>query len=187
MDDLRSQLLKAGLVSEDQVRKAEKRKFKERRGGRATKQPSKAQLEAERRKQELDEATRVERERQRRKHEARERKRQEKADREHRLEKAAEEARKIIKASGIPLEEDAPVRYSFAPTGRTVKSIRVTADQQRRLGAGELGIAQPHANLEQYVLIPRAAALGLRECAPEKLVLLHEPDEEPDEFDGLMW
>jgi len=187
MDDLRSQLLKAGLVSEDQLRKAEKQKFKERRGGRSTKEPSKAQREAERRRRELEVAARAERERQQRKHEERERRRQANVDRERRLEAAADEARKIIKASAIPLDADAPVRYSFAPSGTAVKSVQVTAAQQRKLGVGELGIARPHANLEQFVLVPRDAALRLRECAPEKLSLLHDLDDEPDEFEGLMW
>ena len=63
----------------------------------------------------------------------------------------------------------------------------MTLDQQRALGAGKLGIVRPHANLEQLVLIPREAALRLRECAADKLLLLHELDEQPDEFDGLMW
>jgi len=187
MDDLRSQLIKAGLVSEEQARKAEKGKLKERRASRSTKGPSKAQVEAERRRRELEEVKRADRERQQRKHDERERRHLAKADRERRLEAAAEEARTVIKASAIPLDPDAPVRYSFAPSGRAVKSIQVTREQQRKLGAGELGIARPHANLEQLVLIPRDAALRLRECAREKLVLLHDLDEEPDEFDGLVW
>jgi len=187
MDDLRSQLLKAGLVSEDQVRKAEKGKFKERRGSRSTKDASKAQREADRRRAELEEAKREDRERQRRVHEERERKVREQAARERQLELAAEEARGVIKESAIALDPEATVRYSYAPSGRSVKTILVTAEQQRQLGAGQLGIVRPHANLEQLVLLPREAALRLRECAPEKLLLLHEPDDGPDEFDGLMW
>ncbi len=187
MDDLRSQLLKAGLVSEEQVRKAEKGKFKDRRTGRSTKEISRSQREAEQRRAELEEAKHSDRERQRRKHEERERKVRAKAERERRLEVAAEEARAIIKSSAIALDQEAPVRYNFAPSGRAVKSIQVTPEQQRQLGAGELGIVRPHANLEQLVLLPRDAALRLRECAADKLELLHDLDEEPDEFDGLMW
>ncbi len=187
MDDLRSQLLKAGLVSEEQVRKAEKHKVKTRRSERSTKGKSKEELEAERRRQELEDLRQKDRERQIRKHEQQERKKQEKAERERQLEASAERARKIVQSAGIALDPEAAVKYSFVAYGRTVKHIQVTADQQRRLGLGELGIARPHANLEQYVLLPREAAIKLRECAPEKLMLLHDPDDEPDEFEGLMW
>lgn len=187
MDDLRSQLLKAGLVSEEQVKRVEKATRKDRRGKKSKQLKNEHLDEQARRQRELAELQEQDRQKQRAKHEALERERQKKADAERQALESAEAARKIIQESSIAIDAEAPVSYRFVENGRMVKTVPVTEAQQRSLGHGELGIARPHANLEQYVLIPRAAALKLRAARPEKLVLLHDPGEVEDEFDGLMW
>lgn len=187
MEDLRTQLMKAGLVSEDQVRKAEGDRRKARKKKRGSQAKSSPDPEQQRRQQELDEARTRDREMQRQRHETRERKRLEKEARERAAREQAEKARKIIQRDGIALPESSEVRYNFQESGAKVRSIPVTRDQQQRLSRGDLGIARPHANLDQYVLLEREAALDLRAVYPEKLVLLHEPGEDEDEFGGLMW
>ncbi len=188
MGDLRSQLLKAGLVTEKKIREVEaesRRQRKDKRGKRkAEAEPDPEQL---RRKRELEEAKARDRERQRRKHEEREKRRQAKVDAERRARQQAEEGRQIIQASGIELDAEAPVEYRFAGSRGVVRSIRVSTEQRDRLSRGDLGVAQPHAHLEGLVLLDRAAALRLRDACPDKLVLLHEPNDDEDEFEGLMW
>jgi uncharacterized protein YaiL (DUF2058 family) len=189
-NDLRSQLLKAGLVTEEQVRKADSKARKEKR--REPKKPkSKTGLsfdepEKLRRQREVEEARLRDRDEQRRKHEARERTRQAKVEAERKAREAAENARRIIERGGRAPEETGGVRYNFAEKG-VVRTITVSESQRAALSSGELGIVRPHTQLQQYQLLDRAAALELREVLPEKLLLLHEPGEEEDEFGGLMW
>lgn len=186
-EDLRSQLLKAGLVSEEQVRKAESKKRKAqrqqpRKGARSFVEP-----EELRRQRELEEARQRDREQQRRKHQAREQARLAKAEAERQARESAEAARRIIERSALAPDAEGPVRYNFVETG-VVRTLSISEDQRDRLSRGELGIARPHAKLQQYVLVDRAAAQELRQFCPEKLVLLHEPGvDEDDEFGGLMW
>ena len=188
MDDLRSQLVKAGLVSQKQVRKADSDRRKERK---AVKRPKRAEPvqdpEVLRRKQELEEARRLDRERQQQAHQQRESKRREKADAERRASEAAEQARRIIQGSGRALSEEAEHEYRYVVAGRTVRTVRVTEEQRQALSSGELGLVRPHAHLQQYFVLERAEALRLREICPEKLLVLHDPEEEEDEFGGLIW
>ena len=112
---------------------------------------------------------------------------QRKAEAEQKAREKAEMGRQIIQTAGISLDPEGPCEYRFSTPKGAVRSIRVTEVQRDRLSQGELGVAQPHAHLEGLVLLERAAALRLREACPEKLVLLHEPSDEEDEFEGLMW
>ena len=186
MGDLRSQLLKAGLVTEKKLKEVEadsRKQRKEKRGKRQA-EPDTEQL---RRKRELEDARARDRERQRHKHEERERRRQRKVEAEQKAREQAELGRQIIQFGGINLDPEGPCEYQFASARGVVRSIRVSSEQQDRLSRGDLGVAQPHANLEALVLLDRAAALRLREACPEKLVLLHDASDEQDEFEGLMW
>jgi uncharacterized protein YaiL (DUF2058 family) len=193
-DDLRSQLLKAGLVTEEQVRKAESQLRKEQRkapdkpkpkgkgkGGRSFEEPDKL-----RQQREVEAARQRDREEQRHKHEARERARLAKAEAERKAREVAERARRIIERGGRPADENGAVRYNFVEGG-VVRTLSVSEPQRAALSRGNLGIARPHAQLQQYLLLDRDTALELREVCPEKLVLLHEPGEDEDEFAGLMW
>jgi uncharacterized protein YaiL (DUF2058 family) len=187
MDDLRSQLLKAGLVSEKQVKEAESVRRKQRKVKRAKAAAAAPDPEVLRRKQELEEAKRLDRERQRQAHLARERNRQDRADAERQAREAAEQARRIISQSGVALSDDAEHEYRFLEEGRTVRTVLVTEQQRKALSRGEMGLARPHAHLNQWYVLERKAALRLRDVCPEKLLLLHEPADDEDEFDGLMW
>jgi len=186
-EDLRSQLLKAGLVTEEQVRKAESKKRKAKRqeprkGARSFTEP-----EEQRRQRELEEARQRDRDEQRRKHQAREQARLAKAEAERKVREAAESARRIIERSGLAPDAEGAVRYNFVETG-VVRTLSISEQQRKQLSRGELGIARPHARLQQYVLVDRAAAQELRQVCPEKLVLLHESGADADdEFGGLMW
>ena len=186
MGDLRSQLLKAGLVTEKKIKQveAESRKQRKEKRGKRQSEPDPEQV---RRKRELEEARAKDRERQRRKHEEREKRRQRKAEAEIKAREQAELGRQIIQASGVTLDPEGPCEYRFAGNHGVVRSIRVSAQQRDRLSQGDLGVAQPHAHLEALVLLDRPAALRLRDACPEKLVLLHDPSDEKDEFEGLMW
>ncbi len=190
MGDLRSQLLQAGLASASQVQKADADSRKRRHGRtKKSKKGTKPQVDPAQlaRQQEEQRTKEAERRRQREQHEAQQRQLQEKHAAERRRAVALEQARQIIERDGLPLKDEDEVGYSFVGAGSTVKKIWVSKDQQRQLGCGDLGVVRPHANLSQYLLMPRAAALRLQQACPEKVVLLHDPDEEPDEFDGLMW
>jgi len=187
MDDLRSQLLKAGLVSEKQVKEAESERRKQRKVKRGKAKSAAPDPEVLRRKQELEEAKRLDRERQRQTHLERERKRQEKSEAERQTREAAERARQIISQSGVALSDDAEHEYRFLEEGRTVRTVLVTEQQRQGLSSGDLGLARPHAHLNRWYVLERTAALRLREICPEKLLLLHDPADGEDEFDGLMW
>jgi hypothetical protein len=186
MGDLRSQLLKAGLVSEKKLKEVEADSRKQRKEKRGKRQAA-PDPEQARRKRELEEARTRDRERQQEKHEERERRRQRKVEAEQGAREQAELGRQIIQVGGITLDPDGPCEYRFAPAQGAVRSIRVSTEQRDRLSRGDLGVAQPHANLEALVLLDRSAALRLRDACPEKLVLLHDPSDEKDEFEGLMW
>ena len=187
MDDLRSQLLKAGLVSEKQVKRVEADGRKQRKTRPAKSRGPVQDPDVLRRQQELEAARKRDRERQQQVHAERERRRRDKADAERRARETAEQGRRIIQASGVALSADAEFEYRYLEGQRTVRTILVTEDQRRRLSSGELGLARPHARLDQYFVLERKAALQLREICPEKLLLLHDPAEEEDEFGGLMW
>ncbi len=186
MGDLRSQLLKAGLVSTKQVKVADagdhkRRKIKHGKARHAV------DPEVARRKQELRAAQEQDRDRQSKVHAERERRRQEKALAERRAGELAEQGRRVIATAAVALDEEAEHRYQFVEGDRTVRSIPVSEAQRLALSQGDLGVARPHANIERYVLVPREAGLKLREICPEKLLLLHDPGGDEDEFDGLMW
>ena len=155
MGDLRSQLLKAGLVTEKKLKEVEadsRKQRKEKRGKRKA-EPDPEQV---RRKRELEEARAQDREKQRRKHEDRERRRQRKVEAEQKAREKAEMGRQIIQTAGISLDPEGPCEYRFSTPKGAVRSIRVSEVQRDRLSQGELGVAQPHAHLEALVLLGQA-------------------------------
>jgi Uncharacterized protein conserved in bacteria len=187
MGDLRSQLLKAGLVSEKAVKQAESEARKRRSKNRSQQPEVEVEQAAARQEQEEAFAKAQGRKREQQAPYERERKREERQRARRRKREAREQARRLIAEHGEPVTREAEVAYRFVEEGKTVKTIYVTREQQKRLGHGELGVARPHANVEEYALVGREAALKLKALCPEKLVLLHDPDDKPDEFDGLTW
>lgn len=176
---LRDQLLKAGLVNEKQVKQAGKQQKKQQRlvhKGQAEKDDSqreaalKAQAEKQARDQELN------------------RQQQEKAEQKART----AQIKQLIESSRLPrLNTDD--YYNFVD-GRKVKRLAVNDSLRDKLSRGSLAIVRHDGN---YELIPREAALKVKERDPQRIILLNEPKSQeidPDDPyaayqvpDDLMW
>jgi uncharacterized protein YaiL (DUF2058 family) len=155
---LRDQLLKAGLVSENQVKKAVKDKRKEEQ--RIQGQGRGAELAEAKRKAQQAQAEKIERDRQLNAQ------RQEQA-----AQKAlAAQARQLIEANRQPKgESDTP--YNFVDGGK-VKRLYANDAARAQIVAGLLGIARLD---KQYELVPRDIALKIRERDAKSVVVLNDP------------
>lgn len=175
---LRDQLLKAGLVNEKQAKQAAKQKQKQQRlvhKGQAELDDSQrqaalqAQAEKLARDQELN------------------RQQQEKADQKAR----AAQVKQLIESSRLPklTTED---YYNFVDD-KKVKRLSVNNLMRDKLSRGSLAIVRHGPG---YEVIPRDAALKIRERDPRRIILLNTPTEEADADDpyaaykvpdDLMW
>jgi len=187
-EDLRNQLLKAGLVDEKQVRKAKTQKHKARKGNqkkkseRATAPDTSA---AAQRKAEQAERSR-----------AKNREQQERAERRARR----AQVRELVNANLAPIPTgDEAVDYHFQQGGQ-IRHLPVTQDSQKRLADGRAAIAGLDLKAERgFRVIPREVAERIRERDPEwPLVIPAEADvrtdPDPDDPykdyvvpDDLMW
>lgn len=162
---LREQLLKAGLVTEERVKQAERNTRKQSHKVKKDKQEAKAVA-----------ARRAEAERARR--EAEQHKRE--ADRELNRQREREKQRKAslgrvrqILDSQRQNDPDAEHLYNFQD-GRKIRRVRVTDKQRKLLALGRLGIARnPHDPFD-FPVVPRDAALKLQAMGDEFVVLLYE-------------
>jgi len=162
-DLFREQLLKAGLATKKQVKKAshEENVTRRKRRGEAGDTPEvSADAEAARLAAEAKAARDKELNRQR------------EAARAARARSAALEA---LIAGTLLTKTGGDVAYKFADGGK-VKTLHVTPAIQRELAVGARGIVRDAAG---YGLVPRDTALALKEGLSERLVLLNEP-EAPD-------
>ncbi|WP_122462401.1 DUF2058 domain-containing protein [Pseudomonas viridiflava] len=175
---LRDQLLKAGLVNQKQAKQVGKEKQKEQRlvhKGQAQVDDSQkraaqeALAEKVKRDQELN------------------RQQQEKVEQKART----AQVKQLIEASRLPklTTED---YYNFVDD-KKVKRISVNALVRNKLSSGSLAIVHHGGG---YEIIPREAALKIRERDPRRIVLLNTPTEAPDADDpyaayqvpdDLMW
>ncbi|WP_018872834.1 DUF2058 domain-containing protein [Thioalkalivibrio sp. ALJ16] len=187
-DDLRSQLLKTGLVDEKQVRKAKAQKHKARKGNTKKKQDRQAPAEPG-----VAEARRAEQA---------ERSRQKNREQQERAERRARHAqiRELVTTHLAPIPTgDAALDYHFEQGGQ-IRHIPVTADLQKRLADGRAAIAGLDIRPEKgFRVIPRETADRIRERDPEwPLVIPAEteasPAPDPDDPykdyvvpDDLMW
>jgi uncharacterized protein YaiL (DUF2058 family) len=153
---LRDQLLKSGLVTDKQVKKAAKDKQKEDRQKHGQKQtgPDAATLEAQRIA--AEKAEKIQR------------------DRELNLQRKEEQERKSLAAQLKQLIEahrqgrgDGEIAYSFADGGK-VKRIHIGADVRDRLAAGRLVIVRSEAGYD--VVLPEIAQ-RIRERDPQSIAL----------------
>lgn len=144
-DNLREQLLKAGLVDEQSVKKAKTHKRKKRRQGEADDSQTEASRAAAQR-----EADRKARDRtlNRRREEARQQQADEQA------------ARQMVMDAEVA--HDGEVRFNFNHNGR-IRPIHVSADQRKALAAGKLAIARTRG---RYRLIPGDLVEKIRARAP---------------------
>jgi uncharacterized protein YaiL (DUF2058 family) len=177
-NSLRDQLLKAGLVSTQQVKqvRSKKRKQTKQAGGK-----DEAAQEARRRAREAaEEKTR--------------------RDRELNLKREAEarrrveenELRQLIHSHRLP-RKDGEVPYTFQD-GKTLKRLYVTAGQQASLALGRLAVVRQDSG---YEVIPAEIAERILERKPSLVLVLNRPaaqeSAEDDAYaeykipDDLMW
>ncbi|MCY1284539.1 hypothetical protein D9M68_400990 [compost metagenome] len=175
---LRDQLMKAGLVTEKQAKQASKQKQKQERlehKGQAARDDSQRQaaLQAQAEKQARDQELN--------------RQQQEKAEKKART----AQIKQLIEGTRLPrLETDD--YYNFVDN-KKVKRIPVNDMIRDKLSRGSLGIVSYDG---RYEIVPRDAALRIKERDERRVILLSEPSGEPDEDDpykdyvvpdDLMW
>lgn len=162
---LRDQLLKAGFVDKKQARQAEvetrqqnRQVIKAKKSG-LEREPTAAELAAERARQERE----LYAQRSRELNAAREAEREKKARRA--------EVKNILQAGAIP-HGKGEVRYHFT-YGAKVKRIYVDADQRAALAAGSLCIAAWEG---AFFLVPADVGEKILERLPETFVFTAEPE-----------
>lgn len=175
-DALREQLLKAGLTTEQDVKKArtqQKRTGKGKKKGKGQSEP--ARTEAERREAEK-------RARDRALNREREAERQREADQHA--------ARELVVKHEIPHGRDGDIGFNFT-YGNRIKQIYVNAEQQKKLADGSLAIARTRG---RFRLVPREIAERVKPKAPFLIAFLDEAAGEDDPAyeehpipDDLMW
>lgn len=165
---LRDQLLKAGLVSDKQAKKAAKEQRKEanQRHGQGQARPSEeeAKLRAQR-----AQAEKAERDRQLNLQ------RQQAAEQKA----VAAQVRQMVEASRIPTGGgDLPFNFT---DGKTVKRLYVDEAARRRISDGLLAIVKVEG---RYELVPRDIGEKIRARHAASVVLLNEPGPGRKEKDG---
>ncbi len=144
-DSLRDQLLKAGLVDEQSVKKAKTQKRKKRRQG----DTDEGQTEASR--------AAAQREADRR---ARDRTLNRRREEECKKQADEQAARQMIIDAEVA--HDGAERFNFSHNGR-IRPIHVSVDQRKALAAGKLAIARTRG---RYRLIPAELVEKIRARAP---------------------
>lgn len=177
-NSLKDQLLKAGLVAEQQVKQARSAKRKQTKQS-TGKEPA-GDAERRRIEQAAAEKARRDSELNRQRHE------------EARRKAEANELRQLIHANRVPRGEG-DVAYSFLD-GEAIKRIYVTADQQAKLAAGRLAVVRQDTG---YELVVPEVAERIRPRDPSLIVVLNQGGEDEgqvdDEYadykvpDDLMW
>ncbi|MGB1254418.1 MAG: DUF2058 family protein [Thiolinea sp.] len=183
-NSLSDQLLKAGLITQDQIEKADqdkqkkkeqaRAKFKKKNGNpvnKAKSQPAQQKPAKKQGKQPSDLAKFYQ---QRNQAEQAERAAEEKRKREaaERRRKTRKQIRQLIQEN-IKNTEDASIRYNFV-VGETVKYLFVTDDQQKLIASGELSITFMDG---KRCLIPTEVGEQILALDPEKVVVRFNPDE----------
>lgn len=171
---LREQMLKAGLVSETQAKKAEtearqkSHKIKKNKTAAAAEAARKA-AEAQQRKAAAE------------RQQARDRQLNQERENQKKRREAAARVRQLI-ASHRVNDPNGEVLYNFLVTKKTIDYVRVTSQQQRLLALGRIAIARNPDNSFDFPLLPREIAAKLAESDPDSILSLHpETDHiEPD-------
>ncbi len=164
MSSLKDQLLKAGLVNKKQVQQAQSKARKQEHD--AKKNTQIAQQLTSERQQELEKI---------------QEEKQQAALRDKELNRLRDlalaqrenyyRAQQSILSNKLN-EKDATIEYYFA-IGKVIKKIYVTAWQQELLARGQLAIAKPYEDMEEFILIPLEVAKVLCDIYPQMLVVLH--------------
>ncbi len=162
MSSLSDQLLKAGLVTKEQVQKAKQKpkpkKRKVTKNGKKKSKPKQTsdleQFYKERSKQESKEKAEAAR------------KKREIA----RIKKETNDKINTLITQNILNDENADIRYNFV-VGTTIKYIFVTEGQQQKLADGEIGITFLGG---KRCLVPRDIIKQISELNPHKIVVVTE-------------
>jgi len=178
MGTLRDQLLKAGLVSEEQVRQAEKQRRKQQKSPAAAAAAQKKAAERAR-----EQAAKVARDQELNRRNA------------AKAEAKAREAqvRQIVEQNRLPKSESHDY-YAFQD-GKHVRRIAVDEGQRGLISRGELVIVRYD---KSYALLPAAAAARVRERDPRAVIDIPAPEDgsatDMDDFykgfevpDDLVW
>ena len=176
---LKDQLLKAGLVTEEQVADSEKKPAK--KGFNKNKRPKNQEPKKPNRpskpkisKEKTDlEKFYAERDKQDRQEKQAEQKRQQEQAALKKERKA--KVKKLIEESQLPLEDEEGIRYNFV-VGTTVKYLFISETQQKQLEAGELAIT---FNGGSRCLIPTTVGLEIMQVDPNKIVIFTDQSSEP--------
>ena len=175
------QLLKAGLVSKEQVNKANKEKRKQ---GKQQRQQGKKKPQTDDKalqlKQQAAEKAERDRELNRRKEE------------QARQRALSNEINDLIRSNRIERGKDCDLGYNFEHQGK-VKRLFINESIKKDLLAGRLGIARIEGN---YELVPLAVANKIRERNDKRVVIFDQDNGQPDDDDpykdyqvpdDLMW
>ncbi|MBK1632015.1 nucleoprotein/polynucleotide-associated enzyme [Thiohalocapsa halophila] len=175
-NSLQDQLLKSGLVDEQQLKQAKSKKRKQKRAG-----GGRAPADAERRAA----AEQAAAEKRRRDQELN---REREADRQRKAELVA--LWHLVRDNRLS-RDGGDVAYNFTD-GSALKRLYVTADQQKAIAGGELAIVR-HDDF--YEIVPAMVAERTEQTDPAILVVWNKPGEaDPDDPyagfevpDDLMW
>jgi uncharacterized protein YaiL (DUF2058 family) len=171
---LREQMLKAGLVSQNQAKKAETEARQ--KSHKLKKDKTAAAAEAARKAAEAQQR-KAAAERQR----ARDRQLNQERENQKKRHEAAARIRQLM-ASHRANDAKAEILYNFLVTEKTIDYVRVTPQQQRLLALGRIAVARNPDNPFDFPLLPRDTAAKIAESNKELILLLHpETDHlEPD-------
>lgn len=160
------QLLKAGLVTKQQVQKANQDKHKKRKQqhSRKEKPVDEAALKAQQAAQEKAE---------------RDRELNRKKEEQARQKAISIEINQLITSNCLPRDENCEIAYNFEHN-RKVKRIYINAEMKQQIIKGKLGIARIEG---RYELVPQTIAEKIRQRNGKRVVIFDENKEPVDEND----
>ena len=176
---LRDQLLKAGLVSQEAVKKLESDKRRKNHQGKKDKRIGKAEAaQKAAQQQQLEQAARQKREQDRKLNQVQNTERQRKANRATILD---------LLGKHRTNEKNANQVYNFQD-GRYIRRVNVTDQQLFLITYGQVGIVRNPKDVFDYPIVPREIALKIAQLDERSVVVLHNenegPAEEPDPLSG---
>ena len=160
------QLLKAGLVSKQQVQKANKDKQKKKKQQRNTKQSITDETTLKAQKAAAEKAKRDRELNQRKEEQARKK-------------AISAEINQLILANRIERNEECEIAYNFEHQ-KKVKRIYVNEEMRQQIIRGKLGIARIEG---RYELVPIAIAEKIQQRNEKRIVLITDDAQETDEND----
>ena len=171
---LRDQLLKAGLVSEEQVKKteAEAKKSKHKKNKNRVLAAEDASRKAEeKRKREAEQAEKREQDRQL----------NEKREAVKRRRENAARIKQLLENNRVN-DAKAEIPYNFQ-AGKSIRKVRVTNKQQTHLALGRLGIVRNPYDEFDFPIVPRDTAEKLGEIDAALVLLLYPLSNKLEEED----